>query len=328
MGAMDFQLGYADETPGAYGVPVTPTKFLEYDSESIEETEGRTEGDPLRTGSAFLRHDRFTPYFEGASGNLSFAVMTKGFGWWLKHMLGAVATTGPAETNIYTHTGTEGELFGKSFTMQMNRPFNPSGTNQPFTYRGGKVTEWTLSNSVDENLMCELGLDFQQVDTAPALANASYPANMDNFTWAGGVITLGGTAYDVTEISLQGNNGLATDRRAIRGNTDKKEPTSARREGSFSVKADFDSLTHRNRAHATTRAGALASLEARWRGPTLLGSTLFPELKVTIPAIRFDEWKGSTEGTDAIEQELSGAVRWNGAQSPFSMAYATADTTP
>ena len=155
MGAMDHQLWSPTRPPMARASPVT--RFFEYESESIEEEEGRTEGDPLRVGSHHIRSDRFTPYFSGASGSVEMAVMSKGFGFWLKHMLGQSATTGPAETTVYTHTGSEAELLGDSFTLQVNRPFHPAGTNQAFTYRGGKVTEWTLSNSVDENLMLRAG---------------------------------------------------------------------------------------------------------------------------------------------------------------------------
>lgn len=327
MGLMDHQIGFADET--TYGTAVTPTRFFEYDSESIEETEGRTEGDPLRVGSGYQRSDRFTPYFAGAAGTIDLAVLTKGFGYFLKHMMGSVATTGPAETVVYTHTGTEGSLFGtgKSFTCQMNRPFNPSGTNQPFTYEGGKITEWSLQNAVDGNLMLSLNVDFEQVATATALATASYPAAMDNFTWAGGVVNIGGVDYDVDEFALTVNNGLKVDRRKIRGGTDKKEPTASRREGTFSIKADFDSLTQRNRAHAALKTDALAAITARWRGPTLLGSTLFPEVLVTIPAARFDAWKGSTGGVEAIQQELTGVVKYDGSNSPLTIAIKSADST-
>lgn len=325
MGAMDHQLGVVDEV--TYGTPLVPSRFFEYDSESISDTFGRTEGDPLRTGSSVIRSDRFTPYYSGASGSISMAVLTKGFGFWLKHMLGSSATTGPAETSAYTHTGTEGELFGKSFTCQVNRPFNPSGTNQPFTFEGGKITSWTLANAVDGNLMLDLECDFENVSTATALATASYPTNMDNLTWAGGVVTIGGATYDVDEIEISFDNGLDVDRRKIRGNTYKKEPTSSRREGTFSISADFDSLAQRNRAAADTKAGALASLTAVWTGPALLGTTIYPSLTVTIPAVRFDEWSGATEGTDRITQSLSGAIRYNGSASPISIAYVSADTT-
>jgi hypothetical protein len=325
MGAMDHQLGVVDEV--TYGTPVTVSRFFEYESENIAETYGRTEGDPLRVGSGFVRNDRFTPYIGGAAGTIQMTVMTKGFGFWLKHMMGGVATTGPAETTVYTHTGTEASLVGDSFTCQVNRPFNPSGTNQAFTYSGGKIAKWTLSNSVEGNLLLDLDCDFQTWDTAVALATASYPTSMEPFSWVGGYVTIGGSNYDVTEFSLEVDNGLDVDRRQIRANALKKEPTSSRRSGTFSITADFDSLAQRNRAASTTRAGALAAVTGVWRGPTLLGSTIYPEFSVSIPAARFDEWSGATEGTDAISQELSGVVRYDGSASPVTVTYKSADTT-
>lgn len=323
MGAMDHQIGVVSES--TYNTPLTVTRFFEYESESIEEEEGRTEGDPLRTGSGVIRADRFTPYFVGASGDVEFTMMTKGFGFWLRHMLGASATTGPAETVVYTHTGTEGDLLGDSFTLQMNRPFHPSGTNQAFTYAGGKVANFGISNSVDGNLMLKLGMDFASVTTATGLATASYPTSMEPFSWAGGKLTIGGSDYDVTEVGIEFDNGLKTDRHQIRQNTTKKEPTSGRRSGSVSFKADFDSLTQRTRARQDTRS--TVSFVGTWRGPTLASASLYPEVVVTIPALRLDSWKGATEGTDAIEQELSGAIRYDGSNSPITIAVKNTDAT-
>lgn len=325
MGAMDHQLGVVDEV--TYGTAVTVSRFFEYESENIQESYGRTEGDPLRVGSGFVRSDRFTPYPGGAAGTIQMSVLSKGFGFWLKHMMGGVATTGPTETSVYTHTGSENNLVGDSFTCQVNRPFHPSGTNQAFTYSGGKVAKWTLSNSVEGNLLLDLDVDFQKYATDVALATASYPTGMDPLTWVGGVVSIGGTPYDVTEFSLEVDNGLNTERRQIRNNALKKEPTASRREGSFSITADFDSLTQRNRAAADTRAGALATLTGVWKGPTLLGTTIYPEFSVSVAAARFDEWSGATEGTDAIEQELAGVVRYDGTTSPVVVTYKSADVT-
>lgn len=324
MGAMDHQLGFADES--TYNTPVTVSRFFEYESEGIEETYGRTEGDPLRVGSGVVRSDRSTPYFSGAAGPIQLAVMTKGFGYFLKHMLGGTATSGPAETTVYTHVGTEGSLYGKSFTCQVNRPFHPSGTNQALTYAGGKITEWGLSNSVDGNLLLDLTTDFASVLTDTALASASYPTGMENFTWAGGVVSIGGSAYDITEFGFTWNNGLDVARRQIRGETDKKQPTSGRREGSFTIKADFDSLTQRNRAAATVRADTHAAISATWTGPTLLGTTLYPIVTVSIPAARFDTWSAPT-AAEGISQELSGVVRYDGTNSPVTIAVKNADST-
>lgn len=325
MAALDQQL--MTKTESVYGTPVTVDRTWEFNSEGIEESYGRTESEMLRVGTYVPRSDRFTPYFEGAAGQIEMDVLTKGFGWWLTHLLGQVATTGPAETVVYTHTGTFADLFGKSFTCQVNRPFHPSGTAQAFTYEGGKVSEWTLSNNVEGNLVLEVNCDFQQVATATALATASYPTGMENLSWAGGSVTIGGSQVDLTEFSVQCNNGLKVDRRYISGSTDKKEPTGGRREITWSATADFDSLTQRNKAASATAAGAISQIIGTWVGPTLLGSTIKPTLIVTIDAPRFDQWKGADEGPDGIMQELSGVGLYDGTDSPITIVYKSADST-
>lgn len=326
MGALDQQVGIVNEV--TYGTSVVVTKFYEFNQEAITETEGRTEGDPLRVGTFTKRSDRFTPYFSGAAGSLQMDVMTKGFGYWLQHMLGTTVTTGPAETSVYTHTGTMSDLIGKFFTLQVARPFHPSGTVQAFTYSGGKVTKWQLSNSVDGNLVADLDVDFQQVATATALATASYPAGMENFTWAGGQVTVAGANFDITELSVAGDNGLDVGRRQIRANTLKKEPTGGRRDVTWSMKADFQDLTQRTLVHSATAAGALAQIVATWNGPTLLGSTLFPKLTLTIPAARFDSWKAANDKPQGLDQDLSGVGLYNGTNSPVTIAYSSGDVTP
>lgn len=326
MGALDQQVGIVNEV--TYGTPVVVTKFYEFNQEAITETEGRTEGDPLRVGTFVKRSDRFTPYFSGAAGNLQMDVLTKGFGYWLQHMLGSTATTGPVETSVYTHTATMADLIGKFFTLQVARPFHPSGTVQAFTYSGGKVSKWQLSNNVDGNLVMDLDVDFQNVATATALAVASYPTAMENFTWAGGVVTVAGANFDITEFSVSGDNGLDVGRRQIRANTLKKEPTGGRRDLTWSMKADFQDLTQRTLVHAATAAGNLAQIIATWNGPTLLGTTLFPKLTLTIPAARFDVWKAANDKPQGLDQDLSGVGLYNGTLSPVTIAYSSADVTP
>lgn len=327
MGMLDHQFMLGEES--TYGTPVVPTRTFEYNSEGIEETYGRTEGDPLRTGTQVPRADRFTPYFVGAAGSVEFDVMTKGFGVLLKHMLGGISTSAVGTDGEYTHTATMADPFGKSLTVQVARPFNPSGTVQPFTYEGGKITEWTLSNSVEGNLVLECGFDFEQVTTATALTAAAYPAGMENLTWAGGSILIGGVdaGFCINEISIAGNNALNVDRRCISNGTDKKEPTvNGRREITFSLSGDFASLAHRTRAAALTASGTVAALKASWTAPTPIAGTTYPKLEVTIPVARFDAWSGAAGGAEGITQELSGVGRYNGTDSPITMVYVSTDT--
>jgi hypothetical protein len=327
MGLLDHQLMFGVES--VYGTAVTPTRTFEFNSEGIEESYGRTEGDPLRTGTYVQRSDRFTPYFAGAAGSIQFDVMSKGFGILFKHLLGGIATSGPTDT-AYTHTATMADLFGKSLTCQVARPFNPSGTVQPFTYEGGKITEATFSNSVEGNLVLDLGFDFEQVATGTALASASYPASMENFTWAGGSLLVGGAdvGFCVNEVSVQISNNMNVDRRCISNGTDKKEPTAGRREVTFSLSGDFASLSHRARAASLTAAGAVSALNFTWTAPTLIGATTYPSVSIQIPVARFDTWSAPAGGPDAITQALSGVGRFDGTNSPVSIVYVTSDATP
>lgn len=328
MGLLDHQLMFGVES--TYNTAVTPTRTYEFNSEGIAESYGRTEGDPLRVGTHVMRSDRFAPYFAGAAGPVQFDVMSKGFGVLLHHMLGGIATSGPNGDGAYTHTATMADLFGKSLTAQVARPFNPSGTVQPFTYRGGKVTDFTFSNSVEGNLLLDLGLDFAQVSTATALASAAYPTAMQNFTWAGGNLLVGGVdaGFCVNEVSVAVNNNLNVDRRCISNGTDKKEPTAGRREITFSLAGDFASLDHRNRAAAATAAGALAALNFTWTAPVAIGGSTFPSLSIQVPVGRFDEWSAPAGAPEGIAQDLSGVGRYDGTNSPISVVYVTADATP
>lgn len=324
MTALDQQLMVKDES--TYGSAVVVDRTFEFNSESIAEQFMRTEGDPLIKGAFFQRADRHTPYFGGAAGDIELDVMSKGFGFWLKHMLGSVST-GSETDSTYAHTGTPAELLGDSFTAQIVRPFHPSGTAQAFTYAGGKVTNWEIANSVDGNLVATLGCDFQKVATGTAVASASYPTSMQPLTWAGGVVTVGGTQYALDEIAIACDNALNVERRKINGTTDKKEPTGGRRQGTFNMACDFENISGlRAFAAALTAAGNMAEVVATWTGPVLAGVSTYPSLQITAQC-RFDEWTANADAPEGISQTLSGVIRTSGSDS-LEMVYTSVDATP
>jgi len=320
MGAFDFQLGVVDEV--TFNTAPVVSRFFEYNSPvmPIKAIAGRTEGNPLRVGSRARRQNRAIPFFDHGEGTLPFDAMDKGLGFWLKHMLPHVVTTGAGP---YVHTATEGtssESMGKSFAAQVNVPFHPSGTDQAFTFSGGKVTQWSLENTVKEMLKCELGVWFAGMTTATAKAAASYPASMNDFHWGGCVVSIGGGAFDVTDIKIEVNLNPDVERPALRGNTAAKEPTPGPLEVSWALEADFDSLAQWNRVHATTPSGLSASISAVWTN----GAS---SLTATIPAGRFDEIEhGGDEG--AVTQSFSGIGEFDGTNSPITLAYVTTDATP
>lgn len=333
MSSLDRQLGVKKEsTWNTLSTPVTT--FVEIDpSTKIKDEYGRVESSALRVGSVTQREDRFTPYYVGSAGTIQFDVLSKGFAFWLEHMLGYVTTTGPTDS-AYTHTGsthsgaTPSNQLAVSFTAQSYDPFATTG-GQAFTRGGGKVAKWELSNSVEGNLVCSLDCDFASVDTVTALATASYPASAENLTWAGGIVTIGGSQFDVTECAVSVDNMLKVDRTFVRGNTVKKEQLSTGRKVEWSLKADWDALTQRARVISATRAGALASIVLKWTAPTLIGTTAYPEVTVTIPSARFDEIEIDGSGTDPMTQELSGVgLTPTAGGAPITIAVKTTDATP
>lgn len=320
MGAFDQQFMVKKET--TFNTPVTVDRGFGYDGDPspITPQPGRTESNPMRPGSRFRRQGRVVPYAHHAEGHVDLDWMNKGMGFWLEHLLGTVATTG---SGPYVHTGTEGTtgaLMGKSFTAQFNSPFNPSGTNQAITCAGGKVPQWSIGCDVDGMLVLGLDLWFASWSTATALATYSEPSSMVPFAWAHGVVTVGGSAFDLTAFNVEVNQNMNVDRRQIRGNTAPKEPTLGEAEGTVSMTADFDSLTMFNKVHSTTVAGLSSQIIGTWTN----GADI---VTVTIPGPRFDEFSFGGDRGQA-EQELTCAVEWDGTNSPLSIAYTTADTTP
>lgn len=321
MGALDHQFGFKKEV--TFNTPLVVDRFAEYEDNGtpIKPVAGRSESNPLRVGSRFRRQGRAIPYLDHAEGTIPMVVMTKGFGFWVEHLLGNVATTGAGP---FTHTGTEGassSLMGKSFTGQLNYPFHPSGTNQALTCSGGKVLKWKLGNTVDNHLMIELDAWFASMTTVTALATAAYPATpFDPLSWTGGVVTVGGAAFDITNFALEVDQGYNLKRKQIRGNPASKEPTPGQVQASFALEADFVDLTQFNRVHSATVAGMSAQIIGTWSSGT-------NTLVATIPGGRFDELSfGGDRG--AIEQSLSGIVEFDGTNSGVTLAYTTPDTTP
>lgn len=322
MSALNAQLSSVEES--VFGTSPVTTRFDEFVSEKIVATYGRVESNGMRAGRLYKTEDRFVPYCIGAAGDIVLEPGSKGFGFWLRQMLGGTPVTTGTATG-YTHTIVPADLIGRSFTAQIGRPFYVGSSVQAFTYAGGKVASWTLANAVNGNLLATLSCDFISESTAVALAAASYPTALQNFSWIGGTVTIGGTQVDVFDASLTGDNGLVTDRRYLRGSAVKKEQVQDDyRAGTFALKADFDSTAQRDRVASATAAGAIATIVLRWEAPTVIpGGAIKPSLTATITA-RLDKFEANVSGPASLDQALSGVYLGSSA---LSIAYVTADAT-
>lgn len=330
------KFGIAKET--TYGTPslLANYKAFEIISEDFRGTYSRVQAESL-SGAYVDRSDRFAVSPKGASGTVNLEPLTKGFGDWLAFMMGSVATTGPVQTAAYTHTATIGSLSGKSLTVQVQRA-DETDTLRPWTYEGGKVTNFEFSNSVDQTLRAAIGMDFEKEsnDDSPtgdyALATLSTPAGANIFNWAGGVIKVGGSAIDVSEVTVSVDNALNTDRYFIQSTQSKREPKQdGKRQVTWSFNTTYVNNDFWQKVSSGTVAGSFATLEAQWLGPITIPGTsappLVPCITLSIPVARFDEGGPVVEGPSMLEQSFSGVGLYDGATSALTITYGSQDAT-
>lgn len=328
------QLGFVNET--TYGTPVAVSRFYEFEKESIVGSYQRIDSTALRSGARVQRADRWTPNPKGAAGSVDLELLSKGYGYWLQHILGSVATGTVNTDGFYTHTGTVGDLTGKSFTAQVGR-VDVTSTVFPFTYGGGKVLSWEISNSVDGIAMLSLDMDFShewlQGDSgsgsAGTLATVTYPTGSELMSSLGASFKIGGTELPVKDISIKGDSGLAADRYMIRASGDKREPIEAPlRQYSWECTVEFEGLTQLQRVVSLTTAGALGAISASFRSPTITGAT-YPNLSITAAAARWDDPPPNTDGANILSYKIGGKILApTDGSSPITIAYQTTDTTP
>jgi hypothetical protein len=313
------QLGVAAET--TYGTYVAPSRWYEDVSCEFDLVQEEIESESLRAGNMVLRSDRRVNDRQGVEGSIELEVQTKGFGLLFLHMLGAVTITTPSGAiNTRLHRHVLADLFGKSLTVQGGIP-DVNGTVQPFSWLGCKVTEWELSQAVGELLMLSVDLDGRDETTAQALGSPSF-ATGELFHFGQCAVTVAGSPFHATELSLSGNNGLATERRFLYSSTLKKEPIhESLREFEGELTGEFEDLTAYNRFVNKNIVGIVFT----WTGPLIEGSFNY-KLEINLPACIFTGETPKVSGPEIVEQPLPFKVLNNGSAEPVTIDYYTTDT--
>lgn len=211
-------------------------------------------------------------------------------------------------------------LTGKSLTVQIGRP-DIAGTIQPFTFEGGKITDWELTCAIDEALKLSTTLDFENVLTGTSLAAASYVATQEMFIFTEGALTVGGTSTKVKKASLKGNNSLNVERRFI-GNTKKEPLASGLAEITGSLECEFEDLT----AYAAWLAGTQAALVLTFTLSTLIPTTSVAySLTITIPKIEYTGETPKVGGPDTVMQARPFRCLYDGTNPIVKFEYVTGD---
>ena len=304
------QIGIGVES--TVGTAATPTRFYEFNDESIAMTIERIESEGLRTGNRVLRSDRYASGQKAIEGSFSMDMTADNTAILFKHALGAVATAGS-----YVHTCTMSDPFGLGLTIEVGRPGN-DGTVRAFTYAGCKINTLDLSVSVGELLSAEFGVIGTTAETIGTVTAASYASSLELLHFAGAAITVAGTAYPCKDFSLSVNNGLTGDRYVLGSQIAQQPIASSLAEVTGSLTAEFVDATAYNRVLNATHAAVVA---------TFTDST-GDSITVTVPVARFDGDTPSVGGPDILDQTLSFKGLFNGTDSPVTIAVANGDSAP
>ena len=332
MSSINSQAGAKNET--TYGTAATVDRFWQVMKHTVKPKQYRADGEGLRASGWVERSDQVRLAIQGGTVDAEFEWMTKGMGWWLLHMLGTTGTTGPTDS-AYTHTGTVGSLYGDFFTYQGNFPLHPAGTDQALTLAGCKIPEWEISCDVDGKVMFKPKIDARSIADATALASASYASGAAPYDWVDVLITLGGTALPATSWSIKCDNDLDVEKYRQQGSALHDEPThKGRRKITVEFDKDFADLTAVwNRVRATVASSSMAQLVITITAPDTgltIGAATQPSTTITIPKLRLDDIDGiGKDGPDGdgIMHKATGVARWDGTNSPITIAYVSADAT-
>lgn len=313
------QLGIGEQSD--YDTFATPTRFLPFEKEGIALDVGKIRTAGLGLGR-FHRTNKVRSYVKGAAGPIDFVLENKGFGLLLKHCFGAVSSANSGAVYTHTFTPDANALFGKWLTVQIGRP-DIAGTGQPFSFLGGKVTNWELSAALDGPVMLVPNFDFKTAIVSEALASASYASAPVDFTFVDGAITYGGSSRFVKDVKVRMAHGLSTERRGL-GNT-KLEPIAgamADVEGDLSL--EFEDLDDR----AAWIADTQAALVLTFTNPLEITSGNAFRLTVTIPKIEFMGADAKVEGPGVLNQPTPFKALYDGSNAIITAAYRTSDTSP
>ena len=304
------QIGIGVES--TVGSAATPTRFYEFNDESIAQTIERIESEGLRTGNRVLRSDRYASGQIAIEGSFSMEMTAGNTAILFKHALGAVATAGS-----YVHTCTMSDPYGLGLTLEVGRPGN-DGTVRAFTYAGCKINSLDLSVSVGELLSADFGVIGTTAEAIGSVTAASYGSSLELLHFAGAAITVAGDAFPCKDFSLSVNNGLTGDRFVLGSQVAQQPIASSLAEVTGSLTAEFVDATAYNRVVNATHAAIVA---------TFTDSTA-NSITVTVPVARFDGDTPSVGGPDILDQSLTFKGLYNGTDSPVTIAVANGDSAP
>ncbi len=206
---LDASIGLGVES--TYGTGVTPTKFPEFLTETLNWKPTFMQGMGFRVGSRVARKERRALGKNWAEGDIEIECVTKGLGVFFNALMGSVTSTlvsGTAYQQVHTLATTDPL---NSYTIQKGIPVVGGGAAQAITFAGAVCMKGDLSAKTGDIVKLKTSWNAKSVTTATAYAAPSYIASNEVFNFTQGAITIGGTVTNPTATALASGGTAVAD---------------------------------------------------------------------------------------------------------------------
>lgn len=336
---LDSQLMFAPET--TYGTAVTPTRTLEFNSESLALKPTKQSSSGLHRGIKLMRASRARRSRYTVTGDIEVEIATVGMGMLVAAMLasGVTTTTQIASTTAYKQIHTMGDFRGKSLTVQVGRPEPATGTVQPFTWAGCKVVKWSFVLKDNATPTLTLTFDGRSETTATALATAAYLANSTTYDFSQATLKLGGTAATasgettitggtamstiIKSITIGGETKMATDRFGV-GNAGLKSEPLENDEPTLTGKLDAE--FGKTELYDPFVANTAMPLQLDLTGANISGANNFL-FSIILTAIKLEDAAPQVKGPDVLAMSTDFGAYSDEVNPPVQVKIVSTETT-
>lgn len=310
---LDAQLGVGIES--VWGTAVTPTRFLEFTSESMTMEPTFIEPSALRAGTKFKRASRVRQSRRTVSGDITVEHGTKGMGLLWRHALGSPVTSPSqiASTTAYEQNHKPGDYRGLGLTVQIGRPEPSTGIVRPMTYLGCKCASWSFAVRDQDIPSLTLSLDGRNVNEAMGLATAAYINGSTVFDFSQAQLKLGGTvatslgkttvsggvavATIVTEFTVGGETPMATERYGLGNAGLKAEPLE---NGTPTVTGSLGAEFNKAELYDLFTNNTTVPMQFLLQGDPIGASGSNDLLEITMPAVKLKSAAPNVGGPDIL----------------------------
>lgn len=312
------QVGFALESPGAYGTYVAPAKFAFVTKSDLKKVKTITQGNALTAGNfmQWASHRQITT--RGGKGTLDMDVLNKGMGLWLECLMGTTVTPlQQGATAAYLQTHTLADNAGKSLTVQVGVP-DASGTVNPYTFLGCKVSAASFTFELAKAITSQWTIVARDVVETQTLVAASYAAGTRPFVGTDTTIKVGAYGAEtsvsgVKKATIKIERTLKEDAYYFGGLGLKAEPKiNGYDKLSGTLEVDFvDKSVFADRFASDT--GFSLVLEAV--GP-LIASTYYETFRITLPGCYLDGDTPVVDGPGIVSGNFPFTCLYDGTHLP------------